>query len=641
MKRMTKYVLFLSSVIVGIGIGAYQASANTSKPEGVMGSNVPESLVKSASLLSKSATNRDNSIPDLSEFQGSFTDAQAKVLKKNFKFIILRVQYGSNRKDLVIDHNIAMMKKYNIPYGVYSFSQYENVADARVEAKDLYNRAKDAKFFVNDYEDQTVTNASKANTNATTKAWADEMAKYVGNRKIILYSYASFMKTYASTAVNAYDGFWLAAYQSNEPMETSHSLWQYTSNFTNHGLSGVGNIDASIMSGKNADWFLSTSTTNKLTESTPPTNAAGKAQSYNELVSIKKSGYNVWGNFSWNKVKSTTTGKIGKVYSAKYYYNHSNGNKYYSLYDSKGKWAGYVNSNAMEVASAKEFKATAKITKRDYTIWSNFFYTSAKGTTANYYGQNLNVRYRYTLGNGNVYYSLYNNAGTWLGYMNSNASNLVYSSYDKIVSVKNSYTIWGNFNWTSKKGSTVTNSGQTYNAKYAYKINGNTYYSLYNANNVWKGYVNSNATNTLVAKSLKAKVKISDKGYNVWGNFLWSSKKGTSSNYYGQTYNVRYRYTTGNGNIYYSLYNDAGKWMGYVNNKATSHIYTKYNKIVSVKRSYDIWGNFNWTVKKGSTIANSGTKYTVKYAYSINGNKYYSIYNANGKWQGYVNSNAF
>lgn len=632
MKRTTKHLLFLAGIVLGIGVGARYVSADNTKPEGVMGSNVPVSLIKSAASLSKSATNKENSVPDLSEFQGSFTDAQAKVLKKNFKFVILRVQYGSNRKDLVIDHNIAMMKKYDIPYGVYSFSQYENIADARVEARDLYKRAKDAKFFVNDYEDQTVTNASKANTNATTKAWADEMAKYVGNRKIILYSYASFMSSYADTAVKAYDCFWLAAYQDNEPTETAHSLWQYTSNYTGHGLAGVGGIDASIMNGKNTDWFLGNRTN---------TATAGKAHAYDKLVSIKKAGYNIWGNFNWSKNKGTTTGRNGKVYTAKYYYKHSNGSTYYSLYDGSGKWAGYVNSNAVENVSARGFNTTVKVTKKGYNLWNSMFFTSKKGTSTNYLDHNLNVRYRYTLGNGYVYYSLYNNSGTWVGYVNGNALNLTYSQYDKVVSVKKSYDIWSNFNWTAKKGITTANSGKTYNTKYAYAINGNTYYSLYNANGVWKGYVNSKAMSTFKAKPLTAKVKISEKGYDIWNDFLWSAKKGTSTGYYGQNFNVKYSYLRANGSIYYSLYNTAGKWVGYVNNKSTSHVYTKYNKTVSVKKSYDIWGNFDWTAKKGVTVANSGTKYMAKYAYAVNGNTYYSLYNTNGIWQGYVNSKAF
>ncbi|MHC9537689.1 GH25 family lysozyme [Dellaglioa sp. BT-FLS60] len=480
---MMKYVLFFAGIMMGIGVGAYRVSADDTKPEGVMGSNVPNSLVRAEATLSKSATNKANSIPDLSEFQGSFTDAQAKVLKKKFKFVILRVQYGSNRKDLVIDHNIAMMKKYNIPYGVYSFSQYENVADARVEAKDLYTRAKDAKFFVNDYEDQTVTNASKANTNAATKAWADEMAKHVGSRKVILYSYADFMNKHANTAVKGYDCFWLAAYQSDEPTAIVHSLWQYTSNYTNHGLSGVGGIDASIMNGKNADWFLGTSATS----------AAGKAQAYNKLVTVKKSGYNIWGNFKWSTKKGNTTKFIGKNYTAKYNYNHSNGSVFYSLYDKNNKWIGYVNRNAVVTAKSNQFAASVKVNKKGYKIWSNFFWSKIRNTTNNYYGKNFNVRYSYELGNGSTFYSLYNNAGTWIGYVNKHAVGINNTKYNKTVSVKKSYTIWGNFDWTKNKGETIVNPKKMYNVKYAYAINGYTYYSLYSSKGIWQGYVNSHA----------------------------------------------------------------------------------------------------------------------------------------------------
>ena len=202
-----------------------------------------------AFLFTLNASAATQSVPDLSEWQGNLTAGQVKKLKSESPFVILRVQYGSNYYDRTFDHNVALMKKYKVPYGVYSFSQYLNPSDAKQEARDLYNRAPNAKFYVNDYEEQTVTSGG---TNATTKAWYTQMNKLT-NRPIIFYSYVGFMQTYASTAVSSYDGYWLAAYQSYRPAR-QHVLWQYSSNhyFTSLGQS----IDASFLNDKPLSWFI-------------------------------------------------------------------------------------------------------------------------------------------------------------------------------------------------------------------------------------------------------------------------------------------------------------------------------------------------------------------------------------------------
>lgn len=192
------------------------------------------------------------SVPDLSEWQGYLTAGQVKKLKTESPFVILRVQYGSTRKDLTFDHNVALMKKYKVPYGVYSFSQYLNPSDAKQEARDLYNRAPNAKFYVNDYEEQTVISGG---TNATTKAWYTQMNKLT-NRPIILYSYQNFMLTYAAHAVSAYDGYWLAAYQGYRP-NREHVLWQYADN---HYFTSISqSIDASFLNDKPVSWFIGSS----------------------------------------------------------------------------------------------------------------------------------------------------------------------------------------------------------------------------------------------------------------------------------------------------------------------------------------------------------------------------------------------
>ncbi|MGF7436822.1 GH25 family lysozyme [Lentilactobacillus senioris] len=254
----------LGKALLGLGLvggmlmaGGATASADTTlseKPAGTMGSSYPVQQYN-AFAKSRVSISRSNSVPDLSEWQGSFTDAQVKKLKNQVPFVILRVQYGSDYKDNTFNHNVALMQKYGVPYGVYSFSQYSSASDAKTEARDLYNRAPDAEFYVNDYEDQT----SSGNTNTAATNWYNTIKPLAGSRKVLLYSYASFMQSYASKAVKDYDGFWLAAYQTSEPTTASHVLWQYTDSYY---MSSLGqSVDASVSTSKDSSWFLSGAST--------------------------------------------------------------------------------------------------------------------------------------------------------------------------------------------------------------------------------------------------------------------------------------------------------------------------------------------------------------------------------------------
>lgn len=191
-----------------------------------------------------------NNVYDISEWQQNLTDQQVQQLKNEVPFVILRVQYGSAYADKQFQHNRDMMDKYGIPYGVYSFSQYENPDDAANEARALYNRAPNARFYVNDYEKQTV---KYGGTNKSTRAWVDALRPLVGNRKILFYSYADFMLRHASYAISHYDGYWLAAYQNDEP-KREHVLWQFSQSFHSNALNE--NLDASALTQRDANWFL-------------------------------------------------------------------------------------------------------------------------------------------------------------------------------------------------------------------------------------------------------------------------------------------------------------------------------------------------------------------------------------------------
>ena len=136
------------------------------------------------STKSKAITTQNGDrVLDISEWQGNLTDSQVKQLK-DYDFIIIRGQYGSEYVDQCLENNSALLDKNNMKFGVYSYSLYENADDARNEAQTLYSRAPKASFYVNDFEQNSITSGD---ADTATKAWADEMKQLSGIKSIILF----------------------------------------------------------------------------------------------------------------------------------------------------------------------------------------------------------------------------------------------------------------------------------------------------------------------------------------------------------------------------------------------------------------------------------------------------------------------
>ncbi|MFD1901807.1 trypsin-like serine peptidase [Enterococcus termitis] len=102
------------------------------------------------------------------------------------------------------------------------------------------------------------------------------------------------------------------------------------------------------------------------------------AKQFNKNVTVTKEGTTIWGNFDWNNKKGNTTGKLGKVYKAKYVYKLDNNNSYYSLYNVDGSWAGYINSGACTEVKSQSLNKNVTITKEGLTLWENFFFSGKK-----------------------------------------------------------------------------------------------------------------------------------------------------------------------------------------------------------------------------------------------------------------------
>lgn len=142
------------------------------------------------------------------------------------------------------------------------------------------------------------------------------------------------------------------------------------------------------------------------------------------------------------------------------------------------------------------------------------------------------------------------------------------------------------------------------------------------------------------------RVKVTSKKYALYKDFSW---KKANINPYNNTYAAKYQYHHENGTTYLSLYTLKGKWVGYIDVKATKKLgaintpaqgkairYGKNVKIISKK--YTLYKNFDW--KKASTNPYKKT-YKAKYQYKHeNGTTYLALYTKNGKFVGYINRKA-
>lgn len=403
-------------------------------------------------MADASNANTSNTVYDMSEWQGSLTDTQAQQLKNEVPFVILRVQYGSAYADKTFEHNRDLMDKYGIPYGVYSFSQYENPSDAAYEAKVLYSRAPKARFYVNDYESQTVTSGG---TNESTDAWLKALRPLVGQRKILFYSYADFMVQNAASSVANYDGYWLAAYQNNEPAR-EHVLWQFTDKFHSNALGK--NLDASMFTSKDANWFIG-----DVADATNPTAVpkikAPKSDQSSKKVNKKQSTAQKNASSQANKQAADTNNNS----------NDSNNNVNNSASTTKPKKKGAVKNvnytavnKSMTIAGGTGLKIYnhvpgdnryKKITKAVHK--SNSYAT--KRVTINSVAKNTS--------NGRTYYRVLQN-GKVLGWINTNGlvANVTYSKYHatKIVRMHPKVNFYNHVGNSGFADIHVTNYGTGY-----------------------------------------------------------------------------------------------------------------------------------------------------------------------------------
>ncbi|OTN89675.1 hypothetical protein A5819_002173 [Enterococcus sp. 7E2_DIV0204] len=212
------------------------------------------------------------------------------------------------------------------------------------------------------------------------------------------------------------------------------------------------------------------------------------------------------------------------------------------------------------------------ITKKGYDIYNSFDW-SIKTTSDKILNNTYQAKVKYNHSNGITYFSLYDSNGTWQGYVNSKAVEKgagkqgAWMKNDDFVTVtKNGGTIWGNIDdFSSVKGSTTSLYQKTYHAQGRYNhFSGQVYYSLYDSNGAWQGFINKRDVERGAGKQgawMKNDdfVTVIKKGGTIWSNIDdFSSVKGSTTSLYQKTYHAQGRYNHFSGQVYYSLYDSKG-----------------------------------------------------------------------------------
>lgn len=147
----------------------------------------------------------------------------------------------------------------------------------------------------------------------------------------------------------------------------------------------------------------------------------------------------------------------------------------------------------------QELKYDKKVTisKSKIIVWKDLKIHDRVNDKSLTLGRVCIAKNEYIHPNGYRYLSLFDHRNNFLGYFNKvDTTDLIAVKLDKNVRIiSKGYGIWGNFFWNKKLGLTSKYYNQTLKAKYVYTLgNGAKYYSLYDRNNQWIGYVNSQAT---------------------------------------------------------------------------------------------------------------------------------------------------
>lgn len=513
---------------------------------------------------------------DVSSHQGNISVAEYNNLKKyGVSGVVVKLTESTSYRNPYAKNQIDNAKAAGLKVSAYHYSWFTTKKSAEAEAKYFAAYAKELNLgpdtvMVNDIEEPEIF--SKVKT-ADSVAFANALIKTHKFNQVIHYSSLSWFSSGNGpldiTQLGGGASTWIAQYlyqpSKDNLLHQTASAWQWSSQMLFPGEKRV--LDVNIdYNGRFSNQVV--------------IKPEGPYIALNKYVNINNANDTTYANFNWKELHKSSK-LYQKTYLAKGQYDHVNGNVYYSVYDSKDNWMGYINSKSTKITNIQgsyiPLDRYVSIKNANISLWSNFNWKKKSDSKA-FYQKTLMAKGQYNHFNGSVYYSLYDSKNSWKGYINRGATQLTTNegpliSLNQYVTVTSpNYKTWANFTGT-QQGTTKAMNNKTYLVKGMHTtFSGTVYYSLYNSNGKWFGFLNKTGTKAAAPQgpyqSFNKSVTITNKNYALWSNFKWK-RKPNSNGLYNKKFIAKGRYLHINGSTYYSLYDSKGVWRGYINSVST------------------------------------------------------------------------
>ncbi|MGX7230257.1 hypothetical protein ACWOCJ_08815, partial [Enterococcus pseudoavium] len=283
--------------------------------------------------------------------------------------------------------------------------------------------------------------------------------------------------------------------------------------------------------------------------------------------------------------KGMTSQLLNQTFRIEGSYHHYDGKTYYLLKDSNDQTVGIVTAAAVEKGQHPAGKKHLvndyySVIKKDQKVWKNIN-LEEMGTTTTINEKTFNVKEWYYHFDGSKYFALYDINEGFKGIVKestiqkaSNQGGIWHSTNQYVTITKSSGTIWNDFAF--KSGNSIKSLYQrTYRATGYYNhFNGSKYLSIYDGNGKWQGYLNERDASVSGTPGgewhgTNQYVTITKSSGTIWNDFGFKNGNSIKS-LYQRTYRATGYYNHFNGSKYLSIYDNKGKWQGYLNERDAS-----------------------------------------------------------------------
>ena len=217
----------------------------TVKPKEKNNKKQEESYIAYEDIVKKHKTENTKIGIDISKWQG---EVDFKKLKENnVEFIYIKLGGSHIDKDIYIDpyfiKNINGAKEFNIPVGIYFYSNASSVEDIKNEINFIKENIKDYKIDLGvtfDWENFTDFNSYNISLHTLNEMAEIFMTEFKNNNyDPMLYS----SEYYLNNIWDIKDNVWIAKYADKNTYEGPYKIWQLCSDGKIDGINGYVDID--------------------------------------------------------------------------------------------------------------------------------------------------------------------------------------------------------------------------------------------------------------------------------------------------------------------------------------------------------------------------------------------------------------